>query len=193
MNAKRPSSSATSSDAPSSGRPPEARPASARHPAAPTRILKAGILYFAIVFGAGFALGTVRVLWAVPRFGTRLAELLEAPVMLVVIVLAAQWVVRRLVVPAGAPARLIVGLTGLGLLLGAEFMLVVQVRGLSLDEYMASRDPWSAAVYYMMLGVFAVLPMAVARKARGRPPEASAMSDASAQQAGDHPIKDASR
>ena len=37
---------------------------------------KAGVLYFAVVFGAGFALGTIRTLWIVPRVGTRLAELI---------------------------------------------------------------------------------------------------------------------
>jgi hypothetical protein len=35
------------------------------------QILKAGTLYFALVFGAGFVLGPIRMLWAVPRFGTR--------------------------------------------------------------------------------------------------------------------------
>jgi hypothetical protein len=46
------------------------------------RTVKAGVLYFAIVFGAGFVLGPIRLLWAVPRFGERMAELMEAPVML---------------------------------------------------------------------------------------------------------------
>lgn len=46
--------------------------------------LKAGILYFACVFGAGFALGTARALWLVPRVGTRTAELMEMPFMLAV-------------------------------------------------------------------------------------------------------------
>ena len=40
-------------------------------------ILKAGVLYFALVFGAGFVLGPFRILWLVPHFGTRTAELLE--------------------------------------------------------------------------------------------------------------------
>ena len=31
------------------------------------RILKAGILYFALVFGAGFVLGAVRVLYVKPH------------------------------------------------------------------------------------------------------------------------------
>ena len=39
------------------------------------QILKAGVLYFALVFGAGFVLGTIRILWVVPSFGTRMAEL----------------------------------------------------------------------------------------------------------------------
>jgi hypothetical protein len=31
------------------------------------RVLKAGILYFALIFGAGFVLGSVRVLFVEPR------------------------------------------------------------------------------------------------------------------------------
>jgi len=45
--------------------------------------LKAGVLYFALAFAAGFMLGIVRTLWAVPRVGVRVAELMEAPIMLV--------------------------------------------------------------------------------------------------------------
>jgi hypothetical protein len=36
------------------------------------QILKAGLLYFAIVFGAGFVLRPMRTLSAVPRFGIRM-------------------------------------------------------------------------------------------------------------------------
>ena len=60
------------------------------------RTLKAGVLYFAVVFAVGLALGTLRVLWLVPRVGSRTAELMETPIMLAVTVLAARWVVRRL-------------------------------------------------------------------------------------------------
>jgi len=48
------------------------------------QILKAGALYFALLFGAGSVLGSIRILWVVPRFGTRIAELMEAPIMFVV-------------------------------------------------------------------------------------------------------------
>ena len=63
------------------------------------QILKAGVFYFALVFGAGFVLGPMRILWVVPRFGVRMAELLETPIMLVVTIFAARWIVRRLAVP----------------------------------------------------------------------------------------------
>jgi hypothetical protein len=66
-------------------------------------ILKAGALYFALVFGAGFVLGTIRSLWIVPRLGTRMSELTETPIMLVIIILAARWIVRRPAVPSTPP------------------------------------------------------------------------------------------
>jgi hypothetical protein len=120
------------------------------------RILKAGALYFALVFGAGFILGPIRILWAVPRFGTRTAELMESPIMLVITIVAARWIVRRLAVPSKMFSRLGMGCIALGFMLVAEFGLVAWLRGLSIKEYLASRDPVSGTVYYVMLGVFAI-------------------------------------
>ena len=127
------------------------------------QILKAGVLYFALIFGAGFLLGSIRTLWVVARFGTRTAELMEMPIMLVVTILAARWVVRRLAVPFTPFHRLGTGCVALGLLLVAEFTLVLWLRGLSISEYFASRDPVSGTVYYVMLGIFAIMPLLVAR------------------------------
>ncbi len=126
------------------------------------RILKAGVLYFAIVFGAGFMLGPVRTLWVAPRFGTRMAELMETPIMLVVTIIAARWVVRRLALPSAASSRLGMGFTALGFILVAEFTLLLWLRGLSISESLATRDPVSGTVYYVMLGVFAIMPLLVA-------------------------------
>ncbi len=123
------------------------------------KIVKAGALYFALVFGAGFVLGTIRTLWLVPRLGTRVAELLEMPLMFVVTVVAARWIVRRLAVPTSIWARLAMGFLALVLLLIAEFSFVLGLRGLTIREYHATRDPVSGTVYYLMLGVFAVMPL----------------------------------
>jgi len=121
--------------------------------------LKAGILYFAIVFSAGFALGIIRTLWAVPRFGARAAELAEAPFMLLATIAAARWVVRRLAVSAALSNRLGMGCIALLLMLMAEFTLVLRFRRLTLREYFAGRDPVSGTVYYAMLVVFAIMPL----------------------------------
>jgi hypothetical protein len=47
------------------------------------QMAKAGLLYVALVFGAGFVLGSIRILWVVPRLGTRIAKLMEMPIMFV--------------------------------------------------------------------------------------------------------------
>jgi len=129
-----------------------------------TQIPKAGVFYFAIVFGAGFVLGTVRTLWLVPRVGTRIAELMEAPLMLVITIVAARWIVLRLAVPARRFARPGIGAIALGLLLFAEFGLVLWLRGISIRVYLATRGPVSGTVYYTMLGLFGLMPLLVGRR-----------------------------
>jgi hypothetical protein len=86
---------------------------------------------------------------------------METPIMLVVTILAAWWIVRRLAMVPKPSSRLGMGCVGLGLMLVAEFTLVFWLRGLSISEYLASRDPVSGPVYYMMLGVFCIMPLLV--------------------------------
>lgn len=128
------------------------------------QILKAGLLYFAIVFGMGFVFGAIRTVWVVPRVGTRLAELMETPIMLVVTIVAARWIVLHLAVPPAPSVLLGMGGFALCLLIFAEFGLVLWLRGLSIREYLATRDPVSGTVYYVALALFAIMPLFVARK-----------------------------
>ena len=125
--------------------------------------LKAGVLYFVLVFAAGFVLGTIRTLWAVHRFGVRTAELAEAPVMLGVSILAARWAVRHVGIQPLWSRRLTLGCIALGLMLLAEFSFVLWIRGLTIREYLEARDPVSGAVYLATLGAFAVIPIFVGR------------------------------
>ena len=127
------------------------------------RIVKAGLFYFACVFGTGFLLGSVRVPLLVPRLGVRMAELIEMPLMLCAIVLAARWTVRRFALPSTPRVRLGVGLLALAMLLLAEFTLVSWLQGLTPASYFASRDPVSGSVYGVMLLVFAAMPLWVQR------------------------------
>jgi hypothetical protein len=126
--------------------------------------LKAAVLYFALVFGAGFVLGPIRVLWVVPRVGTRAAELMEMPIMFVVIVAAARWVVRRLAVPPARADRLAMGTTALALVLLMDFTVVLRLRGMSIEENFAARDPVSGTAYYLLLVLLAAMPSLVVRK-----------------------------
>ena len=107
--------------------------------------------------------GCFRVLLIVPRVGERIGELIEAPMMLAAIILAARWAVRRFALRNGPARPLGVGFVALALLLVAEFAMVLGVRGLTLGEYVASRDPVAGAVYIVMLGVFAAMPLLAAR------------------------------
>ena len=128
------------------------------------RTLRAGLSYFALVFGAGFVLGAVRVPFLVPRLGMRTAELLEAPVMLAVVFFAARFVVKRFALPARTSPRLLVGAVALALLLIAEVALVMVVQRQALGAYVASRDPVSGSVYLASLALFAAMPLCL----RGR-------------------------
>lgn len=128
------------------------------------QILNAGVFYFTFVFGAGFVLGTIRTLWVVPRVGARTAELMEMPIMLAVTIVAARWTVLRLSVPMMWSARLGMGCIALVLMLIAEFGFVLWIRGIPIKRYLATRDPVSGGAYYLLLVVFAIMPLLVVRK-----------------------------
>lgn len=127
------------------------------------RVMSSGLVYFAMVFAAGFAMGILRVLVLVPRLGDRLSELLEMPLMLVVIVLSARFVVRRFDVSCSITTRLVIGFFALALLVGAELFLVTILQDQSLVQYIASRDPVSGSVYAVMLVLFALMPLILTR------------------------------
>lgn len=120
-----------------------------------------GLIYFVIVFSVGFLLGIFRVTLLEPILGVRWAELLEMPLMLAAIVLAANWIVRRTHVKFSTLHFGLIGLFGLALLIAAELSLVVLLRGMAISEYISSRDPVSGSVYLFALIVFAVMPWIV--------------------------------
>lgn len=131
-------------------------------------ILVATSLYFGLIFGTGFVLGTFRVLVLLPILGERIAELLEAPIMIVAIILAARFVIRRFPARPTLAALLAVGLSALSTLLVVEFTIVLWMRGLTIQEYLASRDPVAGAVYVASLILFALAPTLVGSRLGSR-------------------------
>jgi len=130
------------------------------------RIVKAAGIYFALVFGAGFVLGTIRVLWLVPAVGTRTAELFEMPFMLAIVVLSARWVTQQFQVPPTASSRLGVGGVALAIILALDFTVILWIRGLSFRQYVEAFDPVAGTLYFVMLGLFALMPWFVAYATR---------------------------
>lgn len=122
-------------------------------------VMGAGLIYFAIVFGLGFLLGAIRVPFIVPRLGTRKAELLEMPFMLLGIVLASQFVLKKFVLPNTTSAYLAVGIVALSLVLIAEAMLFLWLQKQSIRQYIKSRDAISGSVYVLLLIIFALMPL----------------------------------
>jgi hypothetical protein len=127
------------------------------------RVLKAAALYFGWVFGVGFVLGTIRTFWIVPHAGARTAELLETPVMLAVSLIVARAVVKRLSVPPQPASRLGMGILALVMMVAAESGLLLAIRGLTIRQYIATRDPVAAAAYYTSLVLFALFPLVLIR------------------------------
>lgn len=126
--------------------------------------LTPALIYFLAVFGAGFVLGTIRVLLLLPLLGERTAESLEMPLMLAVIVVAARWITKRYLQSAQSREQIAVGLTAMGCMLAAEFLVGVTLRGLSPMEVWFNRDPVSGTAYYLSLLLFAVMPWLLARR-----------------------------
>lgn len=83
---------------------------------------RAGAVYFAFVFAAGFALGAVRTLWLETALGAVAAVAVELPVILAASWFAARWITARNAIAAGLP-RVVMGAVAFAMLLGAEMVL----------------------------------------------------------------------
>jgi len=132
-----------------------------------TGILRSSSIYFAIVFVAGFLFGSIRVPFLVPRLGERYAELVESPLMFVVIVFSARFVVRRFALAGQIGRSLAVGVIAAIFLLIVEFTVVLALRGMSIGELIAQRDPVAGTVYYIMVAIFVAMPAIFAKFSRG--------------------------
>jgi hypothetical protein len=135
--------------------------------------IKAGVIYFLIVFAVGWVLGPIRELWAVPRFGRTAAISVEAVIMLIAMIVAARWVIRRFSVPQTFGSTIRMGLVALAILIPAEIAGVLWVRGLSLPEYVASFVTTSGVVSLLIFLLFAAMPTLVMRAGPNRVGEIS--------------------
>ena len=94
-----------------------------------------------------------------PRIGTRYAELIEIPIMLLVIYLAGRFVVSRTRAIESRLHYLIVGVSALSMLLVFELSLVLGLQKMPVDEYLESRDEVAFVAYIVALIIFALMPL----------------------------------
>jgi hypothetical protein len=131
------------------------------------RILKAGVIYFLLLFAPGWILGPIRELWAVPRFGRMTALLVEALIMLMAMIVAAGWVTLRFDVPRTLGSTIPVGLVAFAILVPAEIAGALWVRGQSLQDYAASFVTAPGVISLVIFVLFAVMPTLVTLVRRG--------------------------
>ncbi|EXJ88391.1 hypothetical protein A1O1_05321 [Capronia coronata CBS 617.96] len=127
--------------------------------------LRLSILYFLLVFLTGFLFGSARVPFLQPAMGARVVEILETPIMLLVIWQAAQLTVWQLEVAATDFITPI--------LVGALSMLwlaAVEFSGLSIGEggwwngfkvHIVHKDPLLGSMYALVILAYAAMPFYV--------------------------------
>jgi hypothetical protein len=126
------------------------------------RASEAGALYAIIVFLIGFILGTIRVLLLAPRLGETTAVILEGPMILAASWFVCRWCVDRLDVAATVPARSLMGLVALLVLMSAEVGLGA-VLGRSLVDQLAAYGSPAGAIGLAAQVIFGAFPVVQVR------------------------------
>lgn len=130
-----------------------------RAPIDPTAALRAGAVYFTMVFALGFALGTARVLAVAPVVGETLATTIELPVMLAASWLVCAWCIRRFDVPREAGARIAMGVFAFALLMLAEASLSILAFDRRFAEHLARYAEFAPALGLAAQLAFASFPL----------------------------------
>jgi hypothetical protein len=122
-------------------------------------VLRAGGLYFTIIFVIGFALGTIRVLLLVPRLGAVTSELIELPIILTAAWILCDRLITHLQVSRHWWARLSMGAMAFTLLMIAEAVLSVGLFGNSITDHLASYRSLYGGLGLLGQVIFATFPL----------------------------------
>ena len=95
------------------------------------------------------------------------ALLVEAAIMLIAMIVSSRWVMLRFSVPHTLGSTIPMGLVALTILMPAEIAGVLWVRGLSLQEYLASFVTTPGVISAVMFLLFAAMPSLVTLIRRG--------------------------
>ena len=123
------------------------------------KAIRAGALYFALVFALGFVLGTIRTLFLEPSLGNLAAALIELPVMLAAAWAICGWVLRRTAVPPRTSERLAMGATAFLLLMIAELAVSVLLLGRTPAGHLATYRLFDKQLGLAAQLLFALFPL----------------------------------
>ena len=122
------------------------------------RSLRAGAVYFLLLYALGFLLGAMRELLLAPRLGVVVASAIEAIPMFTAILHFAPLIARRFGILPKSGGRMLMGFFGLTLLIGAEIAMTRAMRGLSPGQWLAHFASFEGAIYAVLLACFAAMP-----------------------------------
>ncbi|MEE4360319.1 MAG: hypothetical protein V2I63_02215 [Pseudomonadales bacterium] len=124
--------------------------------------------YFALVFGAGFALGVLRTLLLEPRLGSATAQFVELPFMVVISLWAAGFCLRRLGAELSRTEVAFAGAAAVLLLFGFELVLVLGLRGETPGAWLQSRLSPPGIAYLISVLAFGCWPWVLYPRTRRR-------------------------
>jgi hypothetical protein len=127
------------------------------------RTIMAGVVYFGIVFGAGFVFGVFREMALTPVYGRDTAVMFEAPFMLVAILAGAWIAVHRGSLGQSKLALFAVGIIGLLLVQIAEFGVGLGLRGMSMQDQLSYFKTTAGQIYLGLLVIFLFMPLVLGR------------------------------
>jgi hypothetical protein len=126
--------------------------------------LRAGALYFAVIFAIGALLGPVRELALAPVLGPGVAIGIEAVPLLLAMAWAAPWAARRFAVPPLPRPRLGMGLSALLLLVLAETALDALLRGRGPGLWLERARTAEGRTGLALMAAFAIMPLLLRRR-----------------------------
>jgi hypothetical protein len=121
--------------------------------------IRAGCVYFLAVLAAECAFGPIRETFIFVGVDPFTAMLFEAPAMLLIMYLAGAWIVRAFRIPMRVGPRLTMGATGMALVLAADVLSELAVRGWRARETVSAFAAPEAVVLAVVLMLGLLMPV----------------------------------
>lgn len=122
-----------------------------------TPVLVSALAYGILGFCAGFLFGALRELLLIPAFGGRMGHWLEFVPLVLVILATSLWLTRKWP-PGSVLSALLVGITGVGVLLAFESTFALLILAMPLSEYLDSFNILKGRLFPFGLLIMAVAP-----------------------------------